>query len=78
MWKDYFYFTRNEQQGIIILIIGIVCVAGGLYFWPKEARQQEKTKQELQHEEAEFAASLQRKKKEYDYKRYRTDTSGSV
>ena len=72
MWKDYFYFTRNEQQGIIILIIGIVCVAGGLYFWPKEARQQEKTKQELQHEEAEFAASLQRKKKEYDYKRYRT------
>ncbi len=72
MWKDYFYFTRNEQQGIIILIIGIVCVAGGLYFWPKETRQQEKTKKELQHEEAEFAASLQRKKKEYDYKRYRT------
>jgi hypothetical protein len=48
MWKDYFYFTRNEQQGIIILIIGIVCVAGGLYFWPKEAHQREKTKQELQ------------------------------
>ena len=72
MWKDYFYFTRNEQQGIIILIIGIVCVAGGLYFWPKEAHQREKTKQELQHEEDEFAASLQRKKKEYDYKRYRT------
>ena len=29
-----------------MLIIGIVCVAGGLYFWPKETRQQEKTKQE--------------------------------
>ncbi|MFW9599732.1 MAG: helix-hairpin-helix domain-containing protein [Bacteroides graminisolvens] len=72
MWKDYFYFTRNEQQGIIMLMRGIICVAGGLYFWPKEARQQEKNKQELQHEEAEFAASLQRKKKEYDYKRYRT------
>ena len=55
-----------------MLMIGIICVAGGLYFWPKEARQQEKTKQELQHEEAEFAASLQRKKKEYDYKHYRT------
>ena len=78
MWKDYFYFTRNEQQGIIILIIGIVCVGGGLYFWPKEARQQEKTKQELQHEEAEFAASLQRKKKGYDNKRYHTFEQTSI
>ncbi len=34
MWKDFFYYTRNEQRGIVVLLV-LVCVVIGLrILWP--------------------------------------------
>ena len=30
MWKDFFYFTRTERQGIIVLVVLVI----GLYTIP--------------------------------------------
>ena len=38
MWKDFFYFSRRERQGILILIVLIAGVFLGKYFFsPKNS-----------------------------------------
>jgi len=42
MWKDFFYFSRRERQGIVILIVLIAGVfLGKFLFTPKNSKPQE-------------------------------------
>ena len=63
MWKDFFYFTKTERQGIIVLVVLILGVFSipllfPLFEHPKEvdAREQEKFEKEYN----EFIASLKK------------------
>ena len=70
-WKGFFYFTRSERQGIIVLIVLIVVVIGGFHFIPQ--RQTVPTTDTLFNQEyASFEHSLQQqqKQKKLAYPRY--------
>ncbi|MCK9160307.1 MAG: helix-hairpin-helix domain-containing protein [Bacteroidaceae bacterium] len=76
MWKDFFYFTRTERQGIIILIILILAICTLNFFLPN--RQEKNTKSEhrarFEKEYARFMSSIKlMKEKNYatnNYNRY--------
>ncbi|MFZ4583439.1 MAG: ComEA family DNA-binding protein, partial [Paludibacter sp.] len=34
MWKDFFYFSKGQRAGIIVLIILIVATIAACYLWP--------------------------------------------
>lgn len=70
MWKDFFYYSRNEKRGIVVLIILIIVVTGiriiAPYLTEKESIAQDNT---FEEEYATFIASLKEKEKEAQ-KRY--------
>ena len=74
MWKDFFYFTKTERQGIIVLVVLILGTFAipklfTLFIHPKEmdAAEQEK----LEKEYNEFISSLK------ETKPYRKSTGNS-
>ncbi len=46
MWKDFFYFTKREKQGILIVTIFIVGIFLGKYFFSDTKDNKQKTEQE--------------------------------
>lgn len=61
MWKDFFYFSRTERQGIIalvVLIIGVFC-APKLLSTPSEAAEDPEKKAAFEKQYNDFIASLQ-------------------
>lgn len=61
-WKDFFYFTRSERQGVFVLIVLIVAVWIGLYFIPP--RKATLVKDEtFEKEYAEFKSSIQQQER---------------
>ena len=62
-WKRFFYFTRSERQGIILLIVLIVLVGVSSFFIPP--REASFVKDEtFEKEYAAFKNSLQQQKRE--------------
>lgn len=61
MWKDFFYFSRTERQGIIalvVLIIGVFC-ASKFLSTPSEAKGDPEEEAAFEKEYHDFIASLQ-------------------
>ena len=63
MWKDYFYYSKTERQGIIVLVVLIlgVCTASKLfsiYFVHRNEDTNLKDKKESKKEYHDFIASL--------------------
>lgn len=58
MWKDFFYFSRTERQGIIILAVLIVLVCSSFWFIPDRDIPEHNNDQEFEKEYADFIASL--------------------
>ena len=71
MWKDFFYFSRNERRGVIVLIVLIVVVCGIAWFLPDRDTPSAHLSRDLNEEYADFVESLQEVKKEQkQYSRY--------
>jgi competence ComEA-like helix-hairpin-helix protein len=55
MWKDFFYFSRRERQGILLLIVFIGGIFAGKFIFssskPQPAEELEFTKEELNSKE---------------------------
>ncbi len=45
MWKDFFYFTKKERQGIIVLLIIVSGIWIGKWIFSKEEKTSEDSKQ---------------------------------
>lgn len=61
MWKDFFYFSRTERQGIIalvVLIIGVFC-ASKLLSTPSKAEEDPEKEAAFEKEYNDFITSLQ-------------------
>lgn len=70
MWKDYFYFTRGERKGIIILIILIVSVIGfNLYLSQTEIETDSFSDEKLE-ECKEFMASVRERENNFNPSHY--------
>ncbi|NDV66301.1 helix-hairpin-helix domain-containing protein [Bacteroides sp. 224] len=65
MWKEFFYYTRRERQGVIVLVLLIfaaICVG---IFLPSRMRNSELEADEtFDQEYSEFVASLSKQKKD--------------
>ena len=62
MWKDFFYFTKTERQGIIVLVVLIlgVLLLPNLFPLFNRLKEVDTLKQEIfQKEYNEFIASLE-------------------
>ena len=72
MWKDFFYFTREQRQGLIVLIVLIVSVFGASWFIPPRKGQERSDMEQFQKEYDAFIASISEIKKErktkYDHR----------
>ena len=56
MWKDFFYFTKTERQGIIVLVVLIIGVFSiprlvQLFSTPQEVTPEEDEKFKLEYDE---------------------------
>lgn len=73
-FKDFFYFSRGERRGILILITGIILVFLSGYFYSYWKERQPITEEEIRQQaiiEAEyntFIASVQQEKKQWKQK----------
>ena len=72
MWKDFFYFSRTERQGIIILAVLIILVGTASWFIPPREVAKIEDNQKFEEEYAIFMASLKEKEqqKEVSSKKY--------
>lgn len=78
-FKDFFYFSRGERRGIVVLTAGIILVflSGYIYLHWKERRQPSET--EIQQQAAAiaeyetFLASIQEKERKDKYPEYRRE-----
>ena len=72
MWKDFFYFSRTERQGIIILAALIILVGTASWFIPPREVAKIEDNQKFEEEYAIFMASLKEKEqqKEVSSKKY--------
>lgn len=61
MWKDYFYFTRGERKGIIILIISIVSVIGFNFYLSQTEVETDNVLDEELETCKDFIASIRKK-----------------
>lgn len=70
MWKDFFYYSRTERQGIIILVALIILTCIASWFIPPREVPEVEDSQEFEKEYADFIASLKEKEpqKEVNYK----------
>ena len=62
MWKDFFYFTRTERQGILILAVLCILVFIGGWLIPDKENTATNDTEKFKKEYAEFMASIQEKK----------------
>ena len=66
MWKDFFYFSRTERQGILILTILITLVCTISWFMP--ARDTEiKDNPESEKEYETFITSIKKRENRIDF-----------
>lgn len=70
MWKDYFYFTRGERKGIIILIISIVSVIGFNFYLSQTEVETDNVSDEELETCKEFIASVREKEQSKRTNRY--------
>lgn len=64
MWKDFFYFSRTERQGIIILAVLIILVGTASWFIPPREVAKIEDNQKFEEEYAIFMASLKEREQE--------------
>ena len=64
MWKDFFYFSRTERQGIIILAVLIILVGIASWFIPPREVAKIEDNQKFEEEYAIFMASLKEREQE--------------
>lgn len=64
MWKDFFYFSRTERQGIIILAVLIILVGTASWFIPPKEVAKIEDNQKFEEEYAIFMASLKEREQE--------------
>ena len=74
MWKDFFYFTKTERQGIIVLvvlIIGVYTIPALLqaFSGPEKTDPAEQEKSEKEYNE--FISSIKEVKQNKKYPVYR-------
>ena len=74
MWKEFFYYSRNERRGVLIIIAIVVIVLGASAIdYPKRIESSEKQGDSLfQSAYATFMASLEqvKAKKQQSYNKY--------
>ena len=58
MWKDFFYFTRTERQGILILVVLCILVFVAGWMIPDKANTATNDTEKMKKEYAEFIASI--------------------
>lgn len=59
MWKDFFYFSRTERQGVLILVILIVSVCTYIWLIPARSNADTNADPEFEKEYEAFVASIQ-------------------
>lgn len=64
MWKDFFYFSRTERQGIIILAVLIIMVGIVSWFIPPREISKIEDNQKFEKEYAHFMASLKEREQQ--------------
>ena len=70
MWKDFFYFTKTERQGIIVLVVLIIGAFAAPQFYPLFHRPEEyapEKEENFEKEYKEFMASLKELKRSNRY-----------
>lgn len=69
MWKDFFYYSKTERQGIIVLVILIlgVGITSKLLFSHQEEGANPKDQKEFEEEYRKFMASVQEVKQNKYY-----------
>lgn len=59
MWKDFFYFSKREKQGIIVLlIILLLCVGTSIYLSHRQVAEEAQSSEPFKAEYNRFIASL--------------------
>lgn len=74
MWQEFFYFTRAERQGIILLVALIALVFAACWLIPDRESEATNDTEKFKKEYADFIASIREKKqsrKSYYADRYR-------
>lgn len=61
MWKDFFYFTRAERQGIILLVALIALVFAACWLIPDRENSVTNDTDQFKKEYASFVASIREK-----------------
>ena len=81
MWKDFFYFTKTERQGIIVLVVLVI----GTYAIPRLLQafsQPEKTdpaeQVKAEKEYSDFISSVKKLKPDKKYPDYTNNRSSAV
>lgn len=64
MWKEYFYYSRTERQGIIVLVVLIAIVFGTACYLPTIETSSQVNNQAFEKEYTDFIASIQERKQE--------------
>lgn len=64
MWKDFFYFTRAQRQGVIVLVILIVSVFAACWFVPPRENNARNDMETFQKEYDAFVASISEQKED--------------
>lgn len=63
MWKNFFYFTRTERQGILILAVLCILVFVGGWLIPDKENTATNDTEKFKKEYAEFMASIREKER---------------
>lgn len=77
MWKDFFYFTKTERQGIIVLVVlilGVVAASAIVSTCTKQIDAKLTENKDSEKEYTDFISSLQTSRQQKKY----TKTSGSA
>lgn len=74
MWKDFFYFSKAERQGIIVLIILVALIFGGTFIYSGFYKNEDTViDEERLKEYNDFISSLREKDSIKNLKRSRQD-----
>ena len=65
MWKDFFYFTRAERQGILILAVLCILVFVAGWLIPVKENTAKNDTEKFKKEYAGFMSSIREKEKRY-------------
>lgn len=62
MWKDFFYFSRSERQGIIVLVVLIFIAGLACWLLPSEEEASTSDTAKFKQEYTDFLSSIQERK----------------